>query len=196
MEERLKLKYPVVVEGKYDKARVCEAVSSAVITLEGFGVFKNSEKKALLKRLCSEKGIIVLTDSDSAGRFIRSRLKDFLKGEIYNIYVPSVEGKERRKEHASAEGLLGVEGFPASALRELLSPFAAEGALEVSHITKSEFYEMGLSGGSDSAQKRAKLAKELGLPAGMSANSLLEAINLLVHEKEFYEAYKRCCDVG
>ncbi|MBR4799187.1 MAG: DUF4093 domain-containing protein [Clostridia bacterium] len=196
MEEKLKLRYPVVVEGKYDKARVCEAVSSAVITLDGFGIFKNNEKKALLKRLCREKGIIILTDSDKAGALIRARLKDFLCGDIYNVYTPCVKGKERRKERASAEGLLGVEGFSAKTLRELLLPFAGEGGFEVSHISKAEFYRLGLSGGSDSAKKRASLAKELGLPAGLTANALLGAINTFVHEKEFYDVYKRCFDVG
>ena len=196
MEEKLELKYPVVVEGKYDKARVCEAVSSPVITLDGFGVFRNEEKKALLKRLCREKGIIILTDSDRAGNFIRSRLKDFLKGEIYNIYTPCVKGRERRKERPSADGLLGVEGFSGSDLRELLLPFAGEGGLKVSHITKAELYGLGLSGGTGSAKKREMLASELGLPAGLTADAFLEAVNTFIHEKEFYHAYKRCFDVG
>lgn len=195
MEEKLKLRYPVVVEGKYDKARVCEAVSSAVITLDGFGIFKNNEKKALLKRLCSEKGIIILTDSDKAGAFIRARLKDFLKGDIFNVYTPCVKGKEHRKEHASAEGLLGVEGFSGSDLRALLAPFASEGGTEISHISKAEFYELGLSGGSGSSEMRRALAGELGLPPGLTANALLEAINTFIGEKEFYDAYKRCFDV-
>ena len=191
MEERLKLRYPVIVEGKYDKAKVASVVSTPIITLDGFGIFKNTEKKELLKRLCAENGVIVLTDSDSAGNFIRSRLKGFLKGEIFNVYTSRRYGKEKRKDHYSAEGVLGVEGTPESELYALLLPFAGGKLPKGAGITKTDMYAAGLSGGSGSAAKRALLAEALGLPGNLGANALLEAINLSVSAEEFKNALDR-----
>ena len=124
MQEKLDLKYPIVVEGRYDKAKVSMVISSPIIALDGFSVFNNSEKKELLKRLALEKGLIILTDSDRAGNFIRGKLKGFLSGKVYNVYAPEIVGKERRKKKASSDGLLGVEGMELSVLRELLLPFS------------------------------------------------------------------------
>lgn len=189
MEEKLKLLCPVVVEGKYDKARVCQVVSSAVITLDGFSVFRDEEKKLLLSRLSKEKGIILLTDSDRAGVFLRSRLKGMLNGgKIYNVFAPAIKGKEKRKAAPSADGILGIEATDKKTIRELLIPFASESAPAVGSISKQRMYQDGLSGGSGSSQKRAKLCKKLGLPETLSANALLEAINLLISDEEYKKA--------
>lgn len=191
MNDKLTLRYPVIVEGKYDKARLASVVASPIVTLDGFGIFKNSEKKALIKKLCAENGIIILTDSDSAGRFIRSRLKGMLTGKIINVYTSEIPGKEKRKDRPSQEGLLGVEGIPADELRALLEPYAGIAVSESAGITKAEFYGYGLSGGSNSAEMRRKLADALGLPGSLTANALLEAINLTVSRTEFEKALDR-----
>lgn len=191
MEEKLNLKYPVVVEGRYDKAKLANVVSSAVIALDGFSVFKNNEKQQLLKRLSREQGIILLTDSDRAGSFIRAKLKGIIKGNIYNVYAPSVLGKEKRKDKPSADGLLGVEGIDSSVLRELLKPFAVGSAPASSGITKARFYADGFSGGSNSAKRRERLCELLSLPTSLSSKALLEAIALLVSESDYENAVKR-----
>ena len=194
MEEKLKLKYPVVVEGRYDKAKVALAVSTPIITLDGFQIFSNSEKKVLLSRLSKETGIILLTDSDRAGSFIRAKLKGIIKGNIYNVYAPSVFGKEKRKKSFSADGLLGVEGIDVATIKELLSPFAADDAPRGANISKLRFYEDGFSGGANSAEKRERLADILKLPRSLTSKALLEAINLLVTEEEYEGAVKKIND--
>ena len=191
MEEKLELKYPVVVEGKYDKAKVAMVVSTPIIPLDGFGIFNNEQKKALLKKLCLENGLIILTDSDRAGNFIRSKLKGFLKQNVFNVYTSCIEGKERRKDHYSADGLLGVEGISCDEIRRLLLPFAGERVLKGAGITKKDFYACGLSGGADSAKKRAQLASMLSLPSTLTANALIEAINLSVTAEEYNNALDR-----
>lgn len=191
MEEKLNLKYPVIVEGKYDKAKLSLVVASPIITLDGFSIFKNEDKKALLKRLSNEKGIILLADSDRAGNFLRSKLKGIIKGTIYNVYTPAISGKEKRKAQASADGLLGVEGIDSSVLRDLLLPFADENIRKQSQITKIRFYEDGFSGTANSSERRIKLAELLRFPKTLTAKALLDAINLLCTEDEYISAVLR-----
>ena len=191
MEERLRLKYPVIVEGKYDKAKVCLAVSTPVIALDGFSVFNNVEKQQLLKRLARGDGIILLTDSDRAGNFIRAKLKGILKGNIYNVYAPSVVGKERRKKHESADGLLGVEGIELQTIKALLTPFADDDLPKGANISKARFFSDGFSGGENSSTRRMALCRQLALPESLTSKALLEAINLLISEEEYEKAVDR-----
>ena len=191
MEDRLSLKFPVIVEGKYDKAKLSLVVSSPIITLDGFSIFKNDEKKRLLKRLSKEKGIILLADSDRAGNFLRAKLKGIIKGNIYNVFTPAIKGKEKRKNKESADGFLGVEGIDSSILRELLLPFAGETVINRSEITKARFYEDGFSGINNSSEKRERLAELLDLPKTLTAKALLDAINLLCTEDEYTSAVTR-----
>ena len=191
MEERLNLKYPVIVEGKYDKAKLSAVVSSPIITLDGFSVFNNEEKKSILKKLSNDNGVIVLTDSDRAGNFIRSKLKDILKGKIYNVYAPAIRGKERRKKSASADGLLGVEGINSNTLKMLLKPFEGGATIVGANVTKTQFYCDGFSGQQNSSENRKALARILDLPETLTANALLEAINLMFSNEQYYEAVKR-----
>ncbi|MBO5870777.1 MAG: DUF4093 domain-containing protein [Clostridia bacterium] len=191
MEERIKLKYPVIVEGKYDKAKVSLAVSTPIISLDGFSVFNNIEKQQLLKRLSRGDGIILLTDSDRAGNFIRAKLKGILKGNIYNVYAPAILGKERRKKQPSADGLLGVEGIELATIKELLMPFSVFDIPVGANISKTRFYTDGFSGGDNSSNRRKELCKILSLPETLTSKALLEAINLLVTEEEYTSAVKR-----
>lgn len=191
MEEKLNLKYPVVVEGRYDKAKVSLVVSSPIIALDGFSVFNNVEKQQLLKKLSRENGIILLTDSDRAGNFIRSKLKGIIKGSIFNVYAPSVLGKERRKKTPSADGLLGVEGIDKNAIRELLAPFQGDCVGRGANISKIRFFEDGFSGSENSSARRKLLAKHLALPETLTSKALLEAINLIVTEEEYNSALKK-----
>lgn len=191
-ENKLVLKYPVLVEGKYDKIKLSNIISSPIISLGGFSVFNNKEKLALIRRLSVQKGIIVLTDSDKAGMFIRGKLKGFVnKEKLKNVYVPRIHGKERRKNKPSKEGILGVEGIDSVLLRSLLERFSAdtdEAKFKGAHITSAEFYADGFSGGSNSENKRKLLARELALPTNMTSKALLEAINMLVTRAEYEQA--------
>lgn len=188
----LAVKETIIVEGRYDKNKLKQIVNAQVIETSGFGIFKDVEKRGLLLKLAEKNGIIVLTDSDSAGFLIRNHLRGILPGKyLKHAYIPRIEGKEKRKEHKSKEGILGVEGVCddviIDALKKAGATFIGEGeALERSgNITKIDLYERGLSGGAKSTKLRAKLAEELGFPAGMSANALLEAMNLLITKDEF-----------
>lgn len=191
MQEKIKLSCPVVVEGRYDKQRVLSVAEGTVIQLDGFSVFNNKEKQALLRRLCGEGSIILLTDSDSAGGFIRAKLKGYLPAEkIINVYAPRTEGKEKRKKTPSKEGVLGVEGLDADVIRRLLQPFAGEISPKAS-LAKARLYEDGLLGGKNSALKRDAVARALDLPVGMTPKAFLEALNLVCTEAEYRKALEK-----
>ena len=188
---KLKIGMPVIVEGKYDRLRVLSVADATVIATDGFGIFKKSETKTLIKKLSGQCGIIVLTDSDSAGNMIRAYVKNIAAGaEIYNVYVPQIKGKERRKRTPSKEGFLGVEGMDGETIISALKPFSNGGAVPKMTLKKADFYALGLSGKDDSSKKRDDLASLLGLPRGLSASALIEAINLTVSKEEFDAAIK------
>ena len=200
MSERIKISLPIAVEGKYDKSTLLSIFDTTVITLGGFGVFNSKEKQALLKKI-AENGIIVLTDSDGAGKVIRSFLNGIIpKERIYNLYIPKIEGKERRKSTPSKEGLLGVEGVGREVLVKVLSPFIVEAGKDCKSpfndremITKVDFYKDKLTGFDNSSVMRDKLAKAFDLPDGMSANALLEALNIVANKEEYDNAVKKLC---
>ena len=192
--DRIRISLPIVVEGKYDKSTLLSIFDTTVITLGGFAVFNSKEKQALIRKLAKD-GIIVLTDSDGAGKTIRSFLNGIIpKDKIYNLYIPKIQGKEKRKTTPSKEGLLGVEGMGREELTRILAPFiAAEGVdlentlINKEMITKVDFYMDKLTGADNSAARRDALAKHFDLPSGMSANALLEALNIIT-DKAGYRA--------
>lgn len=193
--EKLKISRVIVVEGKYDKIKLSSIVDGLVVVTDGFGVFKDKEKKALLGLLAEKRGLIVLSDSDSAGRLIRNHLYSFIpKDKIIDLYIPQIEGKERRKDAPSKEGTLGVEGMESALLRDLLAPYADEAAeslsgAESTEITKITLYNDGFVGGAESSVRREKLLEALGLPKSMSTSALIRAVNLLGGEK-LYDSLK------
>ena len=197
-----RLIYPIIVEGKYDKIKIDSLFSATVITLGGFGVFNSKEKQALIRRIAAS-GVIVLVDSDGGGVQIRSYLNSILpKDKIFNLYIPEIAGKEKRKTRASRSGKLGVEGMSPEILSKILAPFvekseekdsplgcdASESNTAESRkmITKVDFFVDKLSGGANSTILRDRLAAKFGLPSGMTANALLEALNLI----SSYDEYK------
>lgn len=194
--EKLKIDRPIIVEGKYDKITLSSVLDAHIIPVGGFSVFNRRETMALIRRLAGKTGVIVLTDSDGAGRLIRAHLSSALpKEQITHLYIPEIHGKEPRKSAPSKEGLLGVEGMSADRLRQIFAPFATNGSAPRPAgraVTKTDFYQDGLSGGPGAQEKRAWLARTLDLPAGMSANALLEAINLLCG----YDAYRAALDAA
>lgn len=193
MTDKLKLDVPIAVEGKYDKIKVSAVADAQIIVTDGFGVFASDEKTMLIRRLAEPHGIIVLTDSDGAGRVIRNYFNSILpKDKLFHLYIPEIEGKEKRKKTPSKAGTLGVEGMETGLIRTLLEPFAVgEKRIKSSReLTKTDFYADGFSGGDGSADKRAKLCKYLNLPTGMSANALLAAINLLGETDKYEEFLK------
>lgn len=186
----LKIKQAVIVEGKYDKIRLSNLVDAVIIPTNGFELYKNKETAELIKMLSKKTGIIILTDSDSAGFQIRSRLRSITRGgEVINVYIPDIMGKERRKRSPSAEGKLGVEGVDDEILLEAFRKagvFAEERTAPKDPITKADLMECGLVGGENSADKRAKLQRGLGLPVRLSANMLLEILNVMYSREEFF----------
>ena len=185
----LEISRPIIVEGKYDKIKLSRIVKAHIVTTDGFGIFSKAEKTALIRRLAEDNGVIVLTDSDGAGLVIRNYIKNILPAnKIVHIYTPQIKGKEKRKTEPSKAGFLGVEGMDIAWLEEALAPFADGGAKPRMNLTKADLYALGLSGREDSASRRKALAHALNLPDNLSANALLEAINLLVTEEEFEKA--------
>ena len=188
MNEKIKISLPIIVEGKYDKIKLDSIFDATVIVTGGFAVFNNKDKQMLIKRLCRD-GAIVLTDSDGGGKQIRAFLKGALpKEKIHNLYIPKIEGKERRKDHASKAGLLGVEGMEKEELIKILSPFISDKELikPAKMISKVDFFQDKLTGFENSSSRRAELCKLAELPDDLTPNALLEALNLLYG----YDGYK------
>lgn len=184
----------IVVEGRYDKNAVKQVVDAVVIETRGFGVFSDRERVALLRRLAAERGLIILTDSDGAGFVIRGFLKGALPaGQVKQAYIPDRYGKERRKAAPGREGKLGVEGMPPevilTALERAGATFTEESpaAEPRQGVTKADLYALGLSGGQRSGERRAALLRKLDLPERMTANALLEAVNLLYDREQFFQ---------
>ena len=183
------IKEVIVVEGRYDKNTLRQVVDGVVIETEGFGIFNDPEKRALLRALAEKRGLILLTDSDGAGFVIRNYLKGCVDPSLVkNAYIPDIPGKEKRKSSPSREGKLGVEGMSPEVLLEALrragATFDDEPGQMPGSITKAELYALGLSGRPDSAEKRKKLQKRLGLPERMTAGALLEALGILTTREE------------
>ena len=190
MNERLKIPYPVIVEGRYDKLRLESVIEAHIIPTEGFGIFKKEEKTSMLRALAQKTPLILLTDSDGAGKLIRSHLTSALPPErVIQLYVPRILGKEKRKSEASAEGILGVEGMERTLLYELFAPYANADAVEnrmaENPLSKTDFYEDGLTGAEGSSEKRDALCIRLGLPTGMTPNALLAALRVLCTYEEY-----------
>ena len=187
----VKIKEAIVVEGKYDKNTLRQLVDTAVFQTDGFGVMKNKELLAFLRQVAETRGLIILTDSDGAGFVIRNHLKGALpKDQVRHAYIPDIYGKEKRKAAPGKEGKLGVEGMPPEVLMEVLRNAGAtfEDGDTVSPkepITKLDLFELGLNGTPDSKANRLALLKKLNLPEHMSANALLEALNVLYDREQF-----------
>lgn len=185
-----KIREVIVVEGRYDKNALLQVVDATVVETGGFGVFNDKERLAFFRRLAATRGLIVLTDSDGAGFVIRNYLKGAIpKDQIKQAYVPDIYGKERRKQKAGKEGKLGVEGMRPEVLLEALRRCGAtfegaENTVPAPAITKADMMEKSLVG-PNSEQKRKELLKKLQLPGHMTANALLEALNLLLTREEF-----------
>lgn len=189
----LKTDKVIVVEGKYDAIRLANIVDAAILRTEGFGVFKDKEKQELLRTLGEKRGLLVLTDGDSAGMLIRNYIRNIVPAEqITDVYVPDLYGKEKRKGKPSKEGKLGVEGIPDDILIEALKKAGVteEGDVRpaVSNerlITRMDFYRDGLAGGPNSKAKRLALQSALGLPERMTGKQLLRIINMMVSYDEY-----------
>ena len=186
---KLNIPYPIVVEGKYDRLRVLSVCNAKIMTTDGFSIFKKKEKLALFREISRKTPVIILTDSDGAGKLIRSHIASAVpKDRLIQLYIPKIKGTEKRKSEPSAEGTLGVEGMERELLYDLLLPYENEEALAAAAenpLSKTDFYMDGLSGGEDSKTRRAELAKALSLPEDMTANALLEAVKLVATYEEY-----------
>ena len=185
----VKIKEAILVEGRYDKNTLSQIVDAPILETSGFGIFKDKKQMALLRRVAESRGLIVFTDPDGAGFVIRNHIKSAIPGKyLKHAYIPDILGKERRKATPGKEGKLGVEGMtPAvilEALRRAGATIEGEETTSTVQITKQDLMELGLSGGADAGAKRQKLLKKLNFPEHMSANAMLQALNLLYSLEE------------
>lgn len=191
----LQIREAIVVEGRYDKNTLSQLVDTLILETAGFGIFKNQEQMTLLRTVAERRGLIVLTDSDGAGFVIRNRLKSAIPTQyLKHAYIPDIYGKERRKKTAGKEGKLGVEGMPPDVLREVLiragaTPLDGVQTMQSPNLTKADFMALGLTGGADSALRRAALLKKLNLPQHMTANGLLQVLNGCYSSQEVEELF-------
>lgn len=180
----VKIQEAIVVEGRYDKNTLSQIVDAPILETSGFGIFQDKAKMDMLRAVAQKRGLIVFTDADGAGLVIRNHIKSAIDGKyLKHAYIPEIFGKEKRKAAPGKEGKLGVEGMKPDVIVECLrragATFLGEQTPTAGVITKQDFVELGLSGGKNSAFIREKLAEKLDFPRNMSANALLQAVNLL-----------------
>ena len=194
----IKIKEAVIVEGKYDKIKLSSLIDGLIFETGGFQIFSDREKIELLRRLADTRGLLILTDSDSAGFLIRNHIQSCIpKEKIRHAYIPDLYGKEKRKLHPSKEGKLGVEGIDPEILLESIRRSGASAIEEAGSseekrkITKLDLYEDGFSGGADSSKKRQVLLRELGLPERLTAKALVPVLNSLVNYEEYQKVVKK-----
>ena len=189
----LKIREVIVVEGRYDKNTLSQVVDATILETSGFGIFKDQAQLELLRKAAQKWGLIVFTDSDGAGFVIRNFLKSAIEPQyLKHAYIPDMPGKEKRKSAPGKEGKLGVEGMSPEIIVDCQRKAGATVEGEITYpkngqITKQDLMESGLSGGPDSKQKRQALIKKLALPEHLSANALLQALNLLYTKEEIYK---------
>ena len=191
--EKIKISQAVIVEGKYDKIKLSNIMDAFIIETNGFGIFKDKSKLSFIKKLADERGIIILTDSDHAGFMIRNYLSSAIpKEKIINVYIPDVFGKEKRKNTASKEGKIGVEGMSKEILLNALKKanISCQSVDKGNPVTSCDLYELGLSGTPNAKQNKKKLLKALELPEFLSSSSLLSCINNMMTREEFIELAK------
>lgn len=191
----LKTDKVIVVEGKYDKIKLSSLIDAVIIQTDGFSIFKDKDKQKLLRRIAEDKGIVILTDSDSAGFKIRNFIGGFIPKEyIVNAYIPDIPGKEKRKDSYSKEGKLGVEGVSAEIIRSSLEKAGVvctdNGTPDRRQITKNDFYFDGLTGSGNSKKRRSELLEYLGLPQRMTTNAMIDIMNRFMTYDEYKEALK------
>lgn len=191
----IKLDMPIVVEGKYDKITLENVVDTLIIATDGFTIFKNEEKRQMLRALAQRNGIIVMTDSDSAGNLIRGYIKKIVgDSRIINVYIPRIQGKEKRKKTAGKEGVLGLEGMSREVIENCLkvSGVGIKNTTQNSKkIQKLDLFKAGLSGREQSSEKRKKLLKYLELPTNLSPNAMLDILNTIYTYDEFSEVIEK-----
>lgn len=195
----IKIEQAVIVEGRYDKIKLSSLIDALIIETDGFSIFKDKEKQRLIKRLANEKGILILTDSDSAGFKIRAFLGGSVpEDKVFHAYIPDIFGKEKRKSEYSKEGKLGVEGVPSNVIYEALERagvvFGETDKTERRLITNVDLYEMGFSGTADCKERKEKFLRFLSLPSRLSTKSFVKVLNtfmtyddFLLKAKEFFE---------
>ncbi|WP_405353701.1 toprim domain-containing protein [Ruminococcus sp.] len=193
----LKIKEAIIVEGRYDKIKLKNLVDTTIIETNGFRVFSDKEKQSLIRRIAESRGILVFTDSDSAGFVIRNFLRGTVdKSKIKHCYIPQINGKEKRKAHSSKEGFLGVEGVSDEVIVEAIRKSGATviGEEEQSNreeVTKADLYRLGLTGRENSEKLRKALLKNLGMPSYLTTNAMLAAVNCLYSLEELKNIVKK-----
>ena len=182
----------IVVEGRYDKNSLSQVVDAVIIETSGFGIFNNSQKQKLLRKMAESRGLVVLTDSDGAGFVIRNFIKSCVDPALVkHAYIPDIYGKEKRKLSPSKEGKLGVEGMRPDILLEALRRAGAtidgEESKMRAKISKADMFAKGLSGKDGSKERRAALIRQLDLPEHMTADALLDFLNATMTREEFLD---------
>ena len=188
--DKIKIKEAIVVEGRYDKNTLSQIIDAPILETSGFGIFKNKEQMAMMRKVAEVRGLVVFTDADGAGFVIRNHIKSAIPGQyLKHAYTPDIFGKERRKAAPGKEGKLGVEGMKREVIIESLRRAGAtfeDGAVESRKMTKADLMELGLYG-PNSADRRAALIRHLGFPEKMSTNAFLQAVDLLYSAEELAE---------
>ncbi len=194
--EKLRIKYPCIVEGKYDKIKLGSVIEGKIIPTNGFGIFSDKEKRRMFIAFSEKTPLIIATDSDGAGLVIRNHFRSIIpENRLFHVYIPTVKGKEKRKTEYSKAGTLGLEGMEAQVLRELFAPFSEDNGdndkkAAKKEMTKTDLYLMGLNGTEGSAERRRAILKMLSLPEELSTAAFLDVVNMLYDREYIMELTK------
>ncbi len=192
----IRLNHAVVVEGKYDAIKLSSIIDALIITTDGFSVFKDKEKLDLIRTMAKKTGVIIITDSDMAGFKIRNYIKGAItEGEIINVYIPDIFGKEKRKEAPSKEGKLGLEGMQKQTILDALQKAGVLGVCEMPQnrkkVDKPLLFELSLTGTPQSSERRRKLYKQMSLPSRLSTNAFIQIVNATMEYEQFIDMCKK-----
>ena len=107
-----KVKETIVVEGIYDKIKLSRFIDSVIIVTNGFCVFSDDRILESIKKMADETGIVILTDSDSAGFKIRNYIKQSLpKEKVKHAYVPDVYARKNARENREKRDFWVLRGL-------------------------------------------------------------------------------------
>lgn len=159
------IKEVIVVEGKNDVHAVKRAVDADCLTTGGFGLSSYSLDK--IQQAYTKRGIIILTDPDSAGERIRKFLSKRFP-EAKHAFVP--------KEDATAKNDIGIEQASAQAICAALTKVRYLEWQPSEEFSQADLICFGLNGSSDAGTRRALLGAKLGIGYA-NAKTFLQRLN-------------------
>lgn len=173
------IKEVIVVEGKNDVQAVRRAVEAECIITGGFNLAPHTMER--IEQAYQKRGIIILTDPDSAGERIRKFLSKRFP-EAKHAFIP--------KEEATANDDIGVEQASGNSICMALAKVRYLEWQPGEEFKLSDMLTYGLSGAPDAVERRARLGAKLGIGYANAKTFLYRLNHYGVTRVEFDEAIR------